>query len=172
MIPTPTITCPNQQFLTITNVVYARYMEKYGYNFVDNALYDLEGNLLNARHVETRFGWAWAITNADGSTTWFNESQAKSCTTYRRNNAKKGIYVGTAVWSARARTIQSGSLYQLEIVPKEAIETLDNGQPETAEYRERFHLFTCDCKKCVHARRADYAEMYGLSIDEVPERIS
>jgi hypothetical protein len=54
-------------------------------------LADLDGNLLDAREVQTRFGWAWAVTNADGSTTWFNESQAKSGERRRTAHAKKGF---------------------------------------------------------------------------------
>jgi hypothetical protein len=53
-------------------------------------LADLDGNLLDAREVQTRFGWAWAITNADGSTSWFNESQAKSGARRIATHAKKG----------------------------------------------------------------------------------
>jgi hypothetical protein len=54
------------------------------------ALADLDGNLLNAREVQTPYGYAWAITNADGSTSWFNESQAKSGARRVAAHAKKG----------------------------------------------------------------------------------
>lgn len=53
-------------------------------------LADLDGNLLNAREVETRYGWAWVINHADGSVSWFNESQAKNGAKRQAANARKG----------------------------------------------------------------------------------
>lgn len=53
-------------------------------------LADLHGNLLDAREVNTRYGWAWVITNPDGTTSWFNESEARRGRTRMANNAKKG----------------------------------------------------------------------------------
>lgn len=60
------------------------------------ALFDLEGNLVPARQVETRYGWAWLLLDEDGQSTgrFFNESNARKPETARANNAKKGIYVG------------------------------------------------------------------------------
>lgn len=54
-------------------------------------LADLDGNILDAREVHTRYGYAWAITNPDGSTTWFHESEARKASTRTANNAKKGF---------------------------------------------------------------------------------
>lgn len=53
-------------------------------------LADLDGNLLDAKEVETRYGWAWVITHADGSVSWFNESEAKNGERRRAANARKG----------------------------------------------------------------------------------
>ena len=54
------------------------------------ALADLDGNLLDAREVQTRYGYAWLITNPDGSTAWFNPSTARNGERRRAANARKG----------------------------------------------------------------------------------
>lgn len=51
---------------------------------------DLDGNLLDAKEVEGRFGWVWLIRNADGSVSWFNESEAKNGERRKAANARKG----------------------------------------------------------------------------------
>jgi len=53
-------------------------------------LADLDGNLLDAREVETRYGWAWVITTKDGETKWFNPSEARNGERRRTANARKG----------------------------------------------------------------------------------
>lgn len=54
------------------------------------ALFDLDGNLLDARLVEGRFGMVWRIEGGG----WFNPSKARNAAAARANNARKGYYVG------------------------------------------------------------------------------
>jgi hypothetical protein len=51
---------------------------------------DLDGNLLDAKEVEGRFGWVWLIRNPDGTVAWFNESEARNGERRRMANARKG----------------------------------------------------------------------------------
>lgn len=62
------------------------------------ALTDLDGNLLDAKYVETRYGWSWAVRNPDGTTTWFNESKARSGERRRKAHEAKGYRL---VWVER-----------------------------------------------------------------------
>lgn len=64
------------------------------------ALFDLEGRYIDARHVEGRYGWVWVWDDAEGNAVWFNESSAQKEETRIKNNAKKGVYVGTAFFHA------------------------------------------------------------------------
>lgn len=63
------------------------------------ALFDLDGNLLAAKELETAYGWSWGILENDDPSSrivkWFNPSKAATPEKRRVNNAKKGIYVGT-----------------------------------------------------------------------------
>lgn len=63
-----------------------------------DALFDLEGNYVLAKWVHTEFGGAWGIMDPDNPSGrflgWFNESKAKNPETARKNNARKGYYVG------------------------------------------------------------------------------
>jgi hypothetical protein len=58
------------------------------------ALTDLEGNLMDARYIETRYGWSWAITT-QGGTVWFNESQARNGARRRAAHERKGYRIVT-----------------------------------------------------------------------------
>ena len=53
-------------------------------------LSDLNGNLLDAKECKTRFGYSWRIVNADGSVSWFSESNAKNGERRRKFAASKG----------------------------------------------------------------------------------
>lgn len=62
-------------------------------------IFDLDGNHIPARYIQTQYGWSWGIidpANPNGRFTgWFNPSSAQKDETRRKNNAKKGYYVGT-----------------------------------------------------------------------------
>lgn len=51
----------------------------------------LDGTILNARQVQTRYGLRWVWTDSNGESVWFSESNAASAKTRARNNAKKGV---------------------------------------------------------------------------------
>lgn len=70
------------------------------------ALFDLEGNLVPARMAHGQYGSFWSLLDEEGNRTGrtFQESGAQSEKTWRQNNAKKGIYVGTVLAPARVVT--------------------------------------------------------------------
>lgn len=73
-----------------------------------DALFDLDGNLVAAKKVDTRFGPAWAMLSSDDPSSsftgrFFNESEAQSEKVRVRNNARKGFYVGRVKAPAVAR---------------------------------------------------------------------
>lgn len=72
------------------------------------ALFDLDGNLVAAKLIDTRFGRAWAMLSSDDPSSsftgqFFNPSQAEKEATRVRNDARKGFYVGTVRAAAAAR---------------------------------------------------------------------
>jgi hypothetical protein len=101
------------------------------------ALFDLDGNLIPAREVETRYGWAWMLLDEnDRCTGWFNASHAKNPETRRRNDAKKGVYVGTIKAPAYAKLSGSNACTVTAIVlprpnpdPQDIV-IVDNGQDD------------------------------------------
>jgi hypothetical protein len=58
------------------------------WNFI--ALADLDGNLLDAKIVDGKYGPVWCIRQADGSAKWFNESSARKGATRQAAHTKKG----------------------------------------------------------------------------------
>lgn len=106
------------------------------------ALFDsVTGDLIpDAREVETRFGWAW-VHKVDGRSQWFNPSKAKDPEVRRRNNAKKGYYLGRVLAKARVKIIASGTGlsgaasarpgivpdYDMETKTLQVAEIIDNG---------------------------------------------
>jgi hypothetical protein len=60
------------------------------------ALFDLEGNMIPAKEIDGQFGPVWMLLDKNGQKRgWFNMSSAQKAETRRKNNAKKGVYVGT-----------------------------------------------------------------------------
>lgn len=76
----------------------ARIAENGGYASLTQ-LYTLDGEPVDARLVETRYGMAWVMDGEDGIK-WFNPSVAQAEATRIRNNAKKGFFVGFAEFPA------------------------------------------------------------------------
>jgi hypothetical protein len=70
------------------------------------ALFDLEGNLIPAREMYGQYGSFWSLLDADGNRTGetFNESKAQNDKVKIRNDARKGIYVGSVLAPARVVT--------------------------------------------------------------------
>lgn len=97
------------------------------------ALFDLDGNIVDAREVQTRYGFAWAITNTNGSTTWFNASRAQDDKRRIDTDRKKGYYVGTVEAPAWARHISSAGLWLSVHVYRttrgnDGVRVIDNGK--------------------------------------------
>ena len=102
------------------------------------ALFDLNGNLVAAKEIETRYGWSWALldeSNLGGRFLgFFNESEARSETTRRRNNARKGYYVGRVRAAAYAVNAGGNALCVTAVVRRcdrgwsRDVEIIDNGQ--------------------------------------------
>lgn len=76
-----------------------------------DAIFDLDGNLIDATWASGQFGPYWyAPSTARGQRgTYYNESQAKSETTRRNNNAKKGFYIGRVRVAATVEFVSGGS---------------------------------------------------------------
>lgn len=98
-------------------------------------LFDLSGNLVPAKLVESRFGWSWMLLNDRGRCAgWFNESKARSAEARAKNNAKKGYYVGTvrvpayAALQGRSRTSVSAVALRADNGWSADAEIVNNGQ--------------------------------------------
>lgn len=91
-----------------------------------SALFDLEGNLVDAKYVEGRYGPAWGIRdphNPRGQFLgFFNESRAQDPDRARATNARKGYYLG----SARYRAGLEGST-GIPFATDEVVGIVDNG---------------------------------------------
>lgn len=77
------------------------------------ALYDLDGNVVPAIYEEGQYGYQWKLLDphATGSSRvlgWFSPSKAKTPGKARENDAKKGFYVGYALFPAVADMGASG----------------------------------------------------------------
>lgn len=97
------------------------------------ALFDLEGNLVPAKYMQTKFGYAWALleVNEDESIQrivgWFNESNARNEETARKNNAKKGYALGT-VRAACFLNLRDGRIVRTDGDFSSKVEILDDGR--------------------------------------------
>lgn len=73
------------------------------------ALFDLDGNLVAAKLIETKFGVSWGVLENDDPRSrvvkWVNRSYAKSAATRNRNMAKKGYAEGTVLARCYVDTI-------------------------------------------------------------------
>ena len=77
-----------------------------------SALFDLEGNLVPAKLVDTQYGRAWGLLSSDDATSpfkgWFSPSNAATDSHRIHNNAKKGYYEGTVMAPAGVTTTSRG----------------------------------------------------------------
>lgn len=107
-----------------------------------DALFDLEGNLIPAKLIETQYGMSWAILSSPESSSsfsgkFFNASKAKSLAAAIKNNAKKGYYVGKVIKPGVVKVKTYRGYYAIVEAPYIAevqtnfdspeIEILDNG---------------------------------------------
>ncbi|BDZ52360.1 hypothetical protein GCM10025867_46010 (plasmid) [Frondihabitans sucicola] len=101
------------------------------------ALFDLDGNLVDAKNVRGQYGPVWCIRDNNGDATgWFSESSAQNADRRRATNAKKGYYVGRVRAEAYAVNTGGGSgfagmfgVHPIVLQSKDgAITIVDNGQ--------------------------------------------
>lgn len=95
------------------------------------ALFDLDGNMLDAREVHTRYGWAWAITTPGGGTKWFNPSCAQDPARRVSTDRRKGYYVGrisAPAWAANSGCGVSITPVVFRSDNDGGVTVLDNGQ--------------------------------------------
>jgi hypothetical protein len=105
-------------------------------------LFDLDGNLIPSVHGWGQYGEYWMLLDANGDKTgFFNPSQARNEATARRNNARKGFYVGSVRVEGMTKIVGGGtglagaaSCYPA-IVPvhraitsETVVEVIDNGR--------------------------------------------
>jgi hypothetical protein len=79
------------------------------------ALFDLDGNLLDARIVTSQYGSSWMITAADGSRRFVGISIARKATRRRAHYEKHGVRLG----KVRRRVVLAtgeGNGYMLSLV--------------------------------------------------------
>jgi len=96
------------------------------------ALFDLEGNLVPAKYIQTRYGWSWALLEVSPDEKiqrivgWFNESRAKNAETARKNNEKKGYRLGK-VRAACFLNLRDGHVVRTDGEYSSNVEIIDNG---------------------------------------------
>lgn len=77
------------------------------------AMFDLDGNLIAAKEIKTRYGYRWGILADDDPrgeiTQWVSESQARDPQRARKANAAKGFYIGRVMATATAALSGSGT---------------------------------------------------------------
>ena len=87
---------------------YRTYVGKKGYGYV-HSLTDLEGNIVNSKIVDGRYGKVWVINKDDGSVEWVNVSTASTFTKEQAHYRKKGYQI--ALCTVRVRTTKHGDVY-------------------------------------------------------------
>jgi hypothetical protein len=71
-----------------------------GYKAEFDALFDLDGNLLDAFETEGKFGMYWLIRKPGGGVEFFTASSARKGATRLKNDRRKGYTVGTVLMDA------------------------------------------------------------------------
>lgn len=103
------------------------------------AVFSLAGELLDAREVETKFGWSWMIRQADGTAAWFNPSEAKNGERRYKTDTGKGYLIGVIRTEGRvvSRSGSSWNVYHT-VVPVDGSEItiIDNGT-DKSWYQDR-----------------------------------
>ena len=102
-----------------------------------SALFDLEGNLIPAKYIETRYGWSWALLDSDEPTAsfkgFFSPSRAQTDSYRIANDAKKGYYVGTVKAPANVKLFGESLvgvrpiIYRTDGGFSREVEIVDNG---------------------------------------------
>lgn len=105
------------------------------------ALFDLEGNLLAAKLIETRYGMTWGILPSDDPKesfiSWFSPSNANTDSHRVANNAKKGYYVGTVKAPAWVTMRGTGTGYSGAMSVRPMVFRTDGGFSRDVEIVDR-----------------------------------
>lgn len=101
------------------------------------ALFTVDGELVAAKLIDTRYGSRWALLASDDPRSryvgFFGESYAASETRRRATNARKGFYVGTVKAPAYVKLSGNGyslspRLFRADGGFSRDVEIVDNGQ--------------------------------------------
>lgn len=99
--------------ITADELIMKAELIEAGGSYERDLLFDLDGNLVMAKEIETRYGWAWMIMDPDnpkGSALgFFNESKARKAETKIKNDAAKGYYVGRGRIKGYVKIFASGT---------------------------------------------------------------
>ena len=87
---------------------FMKFVTYKGYGF-QYALADMEGNVVDAKIVDGKFGKVWLINKSDGSIEWVNVSSASTIAKEQAHYNKKGYQLVSC--EVRVRTAKSGDYY-------------------------------------------------------------
>jgi hypothetical protein len=73
---------------------YAARLADNGWTAEMDALFDLDGNLLDAEQRAGKYGTSWMIRNGDGTVRWVSTSSARKGARRRAHYESKGVRVG------------------------------------------------------------------------------
>lgn len=74
------------------------------------ALFDLDGNLLDAHLKDGKFGLSWMIRNPDGTVRWVGTSHAKKAARRRAHYESKGVCEGRVARRVVPATAEGGPM--------------------------------------------------------------
>lgn len=97
-----------------------------GYTVERVEIFTTTGEHMESEQRDGDYGFYWFIPKADGKARFFTESKAQNRKVAVTNNAKKGYYIGCALWN-----VTIDSMGRREYV--DIAEIVDNGQTELAE---------------------------------------
>jgi hypothetical protein len=103
------------------------------------AVFTTDGDHVDARKVDTKFGWTWLIRNENGTVTWFSPSEARNGERRLKADTKKGYLLGVVRTEGRVVSYSSSRWnVSYRVIPVEGadVEVVDNGSGLT-EYQDR-----------------------------------
>ena len=79
--------------------LHAASIAENGYTVEVCSIFNLDGELMEAEQRSGDYGAYWFVFKVEGKARFFSESYAQNRKIAVKNNAKKGYYVGTALWN-------------------------------------------------------------------------
>lgn len=99
--------------ITADELIMKAELIEAGGSYERDLLFDLDGNLILAKEIQSQYGWAWMILDPDNPTGpalgFFNESKARKPETKIKNDARKGYYVGRGRVKGYVKIFASGT---------------------------------------------------------------